>query len=226
MSGEISARALSAMVSAPGIDPRVWIAKAVVTDVGLDPTQGVFVDLLVQPEGVSDTAYLGSSYAGASFGEYESIEIGDTLIVAYPNGDPNAGPVIISRYWNSGDVPPAQIADQADPTTTTKDRVTVVKPGQKWKVFTSANGDGLEFSVGGDGSIILETLGSGKVQLGGRLALQPGVLGDTLTNYLTQLIGVLAGLTLPVSGAVAGPPAGGTIPTLPTITSTKVEIAP
>ncbi len=224
--GTIDARAIAAMASFPGIDPRVWIAKAYVKDIGFDPLQGVFVDLNVQPDGRLETAILGASYAGMNFGEYEGLEVGDTVLVAFPDGDPNSGPVIISRFWNSGDPPPAQVQDQGDPTTATADRVSVIRPGSKWKVFTTAAGDGVEFSVAGDGSIILETLGTGTVKLGGRLALEKSVLGDTLSTYLTQLVATLAALTLPVSGTVAGPPALGTFQPVPNIKSTKVEVAP
>lgn len=54
--------------------------------------------------------------------------------------------------------------------------------------------------------------------------LDAAVLGIPLRTFLNNLLLVLNSLTLPVSGATAGPPTPGTLPTLPTILSGSVEV--
>ena len=54
--------------------------------------------------------------------------------------------------------------------------------------------------------------------------LDVAVLGLPLRTFLNNLLLILNSLTLPVSGATAGPPTPGTFPTLPTILSGSVEI--
>lgn len=54
--------------------------------------------------------------------------------------------------------------------------------------------------------------------------LDVAVLGLPLRTFLNNMLLILNSLTLPVSGATAGPPTPGTFPTLPTILSGSVEV--
>ena len=178
---------LAAAASRPGIDPRVWLTLAIVEDIGFDAEEGIFVDVQFQPDGTKETAYLGLPYAGAEFGLYCPVEIGDTVLVAVPGGDPGNGPIIISRWNNSGDKPSADFQSTADAETASPDMVLRVKPGQKFKVRTSGSSDGVDITVEGDGNVLIQATGSGKVYLGGSDGTEPIALGTTLKNYLSEL---------------------------------------
>jgi hypothetical protein len=123
---------LSKAVQRPGVDPRVWLALASVKELGFDPEHGCFADVYMHPDENVETCYIDTPYAGSvegvGFGDWAGIEVGDTVLVAVPQGDTNTGPLIIGRFWNAGDKPPLQITD--DGTTPTKDRWIIVKPGQ------------------------------------------------------------------------------------------------
>ena len=142
--------AMSAAVSRPGIDPRVWLTLAVVSRVGFDADEGPFADVQYQPGGENETALIGSSYAGNEFGDWGDVAEGDTVLVAQPMGDPGNGPVIICRMWNAGDAPFSEMGDGDTPTT---NRVIRVKPGSKFVVRTSGDGDGIDMRTGGDGIV-------------------------------------------------------------------------
>lgn len=168
--------------SIPGIDPRVWLTLAVVEKVGYDPAGGVFADVTFQPTGEPETAYVAAPYAGNTagigFGAWFPLEVGDTVLVAVPGGDTGAGPVIVARFWNTGDPPPSPAdldwaagALSLDPPS---DVVIRAKPGSSFKIRTAtadldlqveATGD-LKLTNIGTGNITVETLGAGKVKLG------------------------------------------------------------
>lgn len=138
--------ALASAVSRPGVDPRVWITLAVVTELGYDPDEGPFADLQYQPNGDQETALIGSNYAGAEFGDWSSVEIGDTVLVAVPMGDPGNGPTIICRMWNAGDKPFAEMQDADDSEVPTQNRVLRVKPGKKFQLVISGDGARIELA--------------------------------------------------------------------------------
>lgn len=136
----VDIRRLANAVSYPGIDPRIWCSWAVVNQLGFDSKQGIFADVTLVPSGEPETVYIGASYAGGSFGEWEGVSKDDTVLLLFPNGDPNQGGVLVSRTWNGGDLPPAEVQDVLDSTSPTTDRVTVVRPGSDWRVYTSQGG--------------------------------------------------------------------------------------
>jgi hypothetical protein len=102
---------MSALVSRPGIDPRVWLTRAIVTELGFDPANGLFADVQYQPDGDAETCLIGSGYTGNGFGGYCPLKVGDAVIVAVPQGDPAEGPVIIARLWNAADKPPVELSE-------------------------------------------------------------------------------------------------------------------
>ncbi len=174
-------------VSRPGIDPRVWLTLAVVRDVGYDADEGIFVDVQFQPSGTIETCLLGAAYAGAEFGAYFPVNIDDTVLVAVPSGDPSTGPTVIARMWNSGDKPHADFQSEADEEEPTQDVVLRIQPGQKFKIRTSDDGDGVEITVEGNGDIVIQATGDGKVFIGGTEGTEPPGLGTSIKNHFDSL---------------------------------------
>lgn len=186
----VDAARLSNLVARPGIDPRVWLTFATVTELGYDADEGIFADVTYLPTGEQETAFVAASYAGDGFGFWGPLEVGDVVVVSVPNGDPNTGPVIIARLWRAADKPApdfkaAQQQDGAD--VPTADVVLRVKAGQKLVIRTS----------GGDGQVDIQAEGSAPVKLrsGGVVELQdasqPFVRGadyaDALGTFLSAL---------------------------------------
>jgi Type VI secretion system/phage-baseplate injector OB domain len=99
----------------PGVDTRIWCSLAVVngdltTDppgIGIDTAQGIFVSVILLPSQHSDTARLGSSYAGVNVGLLFPISNGDEVLVMAPSGDPDEGLVIAAKLWSASDLQPA-----------------------------------------------------------------------------------------------------------------------
>lgn len=193
---------MSALASRPGIDPRIWLSLAVVEDVAFVEGEGVFVDLRLQPSGEEETAFLGSCYAGNGAGDYCPLNIDDTVLVAMPSGDSGNGPIIIARYNSAADPPAADFEDPDQAGEAARDRVIRMEPGRKLRIRTSGSGDGVDISVEGDGSIICETKGSGKVLLAGRDADQPFVRGDDYASAEASFIDALGALTTAINTAI------------------------
>jgi len=133
VSGSIDAARLAALVSRPGIDPRIWASIGIVTAV-LVETEGVFADVTLVPSQLETTARVASIYAGPGFGLYVPVEIDDEVQVTCPSGDPAEGLVILPRLWSRSDsVPPAAVAHQAD-------LVLVVRDGRNLRIDVSGGG--------------------------------------------------------------------------------------
>lgn len=231
---------LASAASRPGIDPRIWFSCAIVLDVAFDPEHGVFVDLQLQPTGELETAYLGSCYAGNRAGDYCPVKVDDLVLVAFPNGDSGNGPIIIGRFNSAGDPPAADFEDPDNEGEASKDRILRVEAGQKYKIRTSGDGDGIDMSVEGDGDFILETAGQGKIKLQ-RDADQPFMRGndyaDAQDDFLTGLKtfvtaiqnagldpqGGLLGATVVTAAGVFGPKIDTFKSARTTYLSTKVE---
>ena len=92
-------------LSRPGIDPRVWECLAFVTEFNIDE-EGPFVDVLLMPERIPETARVAAEYAGPGFGFYFPIEVDTEVIVTAPNGDPDEGLIVTKRLWSKSDPPP------------------------------------------------------------------------------------------------------------------------
>lgn len=166
----IDAGRLSALASRPGIDSRVWLTLAAVKDVGFDEDEGTFVDVQFMPGGELETCYLGSPYAGDSFGDHCPVNIEDTVLVAVPMGDPAYGPIIIARFNNASDPPHEDFDSQ--------DRVIRAKPGQNVKVVAS-QGATIQIHVE-DGATI--QLGDGTSSLPGPNGVLNGESIDPFTG--------------------------------------------
>lgn len=97
-------------VSYPGIDPRLWISLAVVTELGVDPANGVYADVQLIPSGDLQTCRVGIAYGGPGYGAWFPLAKDDLVVVLFPRGDPAEGPVITSRLWSGSDPPPRELA--------------------------------------------------------------------------------------------------------------------
>jgi len=195
-------------VGGPGIDPRIWLTLATVKECGFDAEEGIFVDIQYQPDGTVETAYLGQPYAGNAFGAHFPLEEGDTVLVAVPMGDPGNGPVIISRWHDSGDPPNAELGDGED---CTRDVVIRVKPDQKFILRTSGAGDAIDLKVEGDGPVNIETAagdvnvkaaGNVNVEAQGNATVKAG--GNASVDGALVNLGATEGLVPLVQGAVNG----------------------
>src|ERR1700690_3179162 len=91
---------LAAAVSRPGIDPRIWVANATVMELGYDANNGLYADVQLQPSGDVETCMLGTPYARPNAGLWFPVSVGDRVLVCFPMGDPNQGPVIFARLWS------------------------------------------------------------------------------------------------------------------------------
>lgn len=179
----------SQLASRPGIDPRVWLAIATVKEVGFDPVEGTFVDLQMLPGGETETAYLGSPYAGNQFGDHCPVSKGDSVLIGIPNGDPAAGPIIICRWNDAADVPHADFDSQ--------DRVIRVEPGKNLRLVVSE---------GATLKILVEK--GATVQIGDELQVPGlnGVLNGEAIDPFTGLTHFLLGNSSLTVAAKKGPP--------------------
>lgn len=183
--------AIASAVSRPGIDPRQWIKLASVEELGFDPLEGVFADLLLLPEGVPDTALVGSTYAGAAFGDWCPLEVGDLVVVAIPDGDSGSGPVVIARCWNAADPPHPDFGDGSEPS---QDRVIRSRTGRAIKLRTSGTG-AMSLVAEGAADAELTSLG-GIVQLGAAVPGQPAADAVALAGLtVAQMQSLAAAIT-------------------------------
>lgn len=162
---------ISEAVSRPGIDPRTWKSLAVVAAVHNDPGHGPFADLVLIPSGARMTARFGAPYAGNGFGAYFPVEVDDEVVVGVPDGDPQAGGVILGRLWSGGDPPPREIIDHPS------DVLVLAKAGQTVRIV-----------VDGAGDAVVAARGSGHVRLGDEAA-DRGVarIEDQVKLHLAEL---------------------------------------
>lgn len=169
----------------PGMDTRNWFCEAVVTAFKLDPEQGAFADVTIFPSLQPETVRVGPFYAGPGFGFYAPLDVDDHVVVAFPDGDPDRGGVIVARMWSAADKPPDLAANNDG------DVCLVVK-----KDVT------LRMQVFGSGNVVLGAE-NGKVLLGDESGTQPvhrkGDHEDVGTLTLT-----LTGTTV-LSGAYVDP---------------------
>lgn len=211
---QIDAGRLSALVERPGIDPRLWVSLAVVQKFHVDATDGPFVDVLLLPSRLGDTARVGAEYAGSGFGLYLPLAVDDEVLVGAPSGSPDEGLVVLRRLWSAADPPPATAADKP------ADLLLQVKEDAHLRI------------VGTGATNVVLQVADGRLKLGAETGLQPAVLGDDLETRLANLeaafnahvhIGVTVGPG--VTGAPQ-PSASPEIPIVdpPAIKAAKVEV--
>lgn len=139
---------MSQALMRPGIDPRVWVSYAVLTDEPVvdvvDGQQGVFCDIVLLPMNMTATARVGAAYAGNGFGLYTPLHKDDEVVVIAPSGDPNEGLVVTQRLWSPSDPPPQAVADNPD------DVTLVVEAGKNLRL--NVQGEGKVYLGGNEGT--------------------------------------------------------------------------
>lgn len=185
---QISAGRLAALASRPGIDPRYNLKLAVVDAVRVDPQEGVFADISFLPLEEPETAMMGVPYAGNGFGFYFPVYEDDIVLVAIPDGDPNSGPIIVSRMWSAADRPFSEMQGTADTDAPgqympSDDVVLRAKPGANTKIIVSA-GANVTITVEGAGNVNLK-VNAGSVNLGSdsHTALEGVVQGQAIDPF-------------------------------------------
>ena len=167
----IDTERLSNAVSRPGIDPRIWVSYAVLTDdpvVDMDPgDQDVIANVMLMPSGTIETARVGSIYAGNGFGLYTPLYKGDEVLVVAPSGDPDQGLVITQRLWSPSDPPPDGL--------NIEDLTLVIQPDKNLRIKTL-----------GGGNVYL-TVDTGKIYLGSLDGTEPAAKGQSLKTYLEAI---------------------------------------
>lgn len=206
----IDAARLAQLASRPGIDPRQWIVKAVVTDVAYDSEHGIFADINFMPDGDIETALVGTAYAGPDFGEYNPLKVDDVVLVAMPLGDPGEGPVIFARLWSATEKPPVEFsAGDSGGETPTNDPTIRIEDGRTLRIVgkQGANrkieldgGATYEISATGGSRVVItadtsiEITGDAKVDIKstGPVAVEsPQVtLGDALSGFPIARVGL------------------------------------
>lgn len=132
---------LGQAMARPGMDPRRWVSLAIVEAVHVDPVEGVFVDVTLLPQRQTETARLGTEYAGNGFGFYAPLQPEDEVLVEAPSGDPDEGLILSRRLWSPSDPPPAEAVSNKE------DVALRVRPGQNIRILVNNGGRAI---VGGD----------------------------------------------------------------------------
>jgi len=206
------------------MDPRSWVSLAVVTEVGFDPDEGIFVDVTTLPAMDKLTARYTNAYAGNGYGLYLPIKVGDEVVVGVPEGDPSHGLVVLGRLYSPSASPPAEFdGNAADGETPTEQLVLIVEQGKTVYV-----------KVSGGGNVEIDCLDNSKVSLGGKtgsVGMEPATLGQQTANALSTLGAYAAGQFAAISVSLLSlvpPPVvpfdPQPAPVLPDVRATKVDV--
>lgn len=186
--------------AAPGQDTRQWVSYGIVNgetppepspvvfdDENGDPIdEGPFVLVTLQPSAIPVMCRIASYVAGNLEGEWYPFVNGDEVLVAIPEGDENASPVIIGRLNQAVDKWPRSVAGND----ATKNAVGFRRMRTPYVVETSSSyiirsaTTGAFLGIKADGSV---TLGGGD---GGNFILSPdavGFQGDKDGNDVVQI---------------------------------------
>ena len=198
---------LSAAVARPGIDPRRWITFARVLDIGFDPDHGLFADVEAMPSRDQLTCLIGSGYAGDDYGEFNAPAIGSVVVVAIPDGDESAGPVIICQLWNGANAkPPQELASSSPvPAEATGDPTRRVQDGRTMRIIAKA-GANIRLEVEGSGKVQVAATGDATIEVTGEKAIivnSPDVRLGTTAGSQVARIGDLVVCSTPAM--MAGP---------------------
>lgn len=204
MARHVDTGRLRSLISGPGIDTRYHIVEAVVDKVTVDPNEGVFCDISILPFEQPETAFLGVPYAGGGFGFYFPVEVDDIVLVAIPDGDPGAGPVIVSRMWSAADKPFTELQGTADPDNPgqynpSSDVVLKTKSGANYKTIVSGGGDA-SIAVSGGGDVEITAAGTSVVKL--QDANQAFVRGNDFDTAIDNYVDAVQSYSVAVGAMV------------------------
>jgi hypothetical protein len=202
--GSMDIARFSRLAKRPGVDPRMWLAVATVTEVAVDPEVGAYAEVeLAMAGGDQETARISSGLAGAGYGLWMPLFVGDLVVIGYPGGEADYGPVLIGRLWGGQLPPPPEtvaatqgarsVETGRDPT---DDVVLRAKDGTSVRAYASGTG-GMTLKVEGSGNVTIEQAGTGNITLkvasgqfcyvGGEAGAQPIPLGNTLQTFLESI---------------------------------------
>lgn len=165
----------------------------VIVDIGFDPDHSIFADVKFLPNGEQETVYVGSNYAGDGYGEWNPLAVNDVVEITYPEGTAEATPVITARIWQAARKPPSQFAGTNEEPT--QDKVLVVKPGQKYRIYVSQGGevdiatDNSSFAVQASAIMAMAQM----VALG-QAGGQPITFGASTLQFLTTFLAMLTAM--------------------------------
>ncbi len=182
--GSIDPNRLAAAMSRPGIDPRVNLCLAIVKKFNVRKGRGVFVDVELHPSQDEETVRMGATYAGNGFGLYAPLHIDDEVLVGFPDGEPDAGGVILARLWSTADPPPQGAVDNI------ADVLLQIEPGQAVRI--QAN-DAL-FEIDANGQIAANPASGQKVVVGATAPTGEAIIHGTTyrSNEDTMLTALAA----------------------------------
>lgn len=177
--GIIDVARLAKAVERPGIDPRPWLSLAAVTAVVCDD-EGPLVDIQLLPDDVSETARVGTLYAGPDYGIFMPLGVGDEVLVAAPQGDPNEGLVVIARLHSASDPPPPDVA--------------------------ASSGTDLVIHAKDGANINITVTGGGKITFGESDATENMVLGQQWKAMMEAFLDAVNAITVPTGVGPSGVP--------------------
>ncbi len=218
---KIDVQRLHKAVQGPGVDPRVWCQYAVIQELGYDPDHGILADVKFLPNGEEETCYVGMDYWGNGFGEYNPLAVGDVVKVEYPSGDPAATPVISDRIPQPPFLPSKFMQDENDTSEPTQDKVIVVKPGQKLRIYVTGDGE-MDIFAGDDQSTFVKVK-DGEILVGDDQA-GPVIPSNWATHPTLGLKKVLSTLATALTTAGVTNTLSADLGTLPTAETTKGKI--
>jgi hypothetical protein len=135
----------------PGMDTRRWFMVGVIKAIRVDAS-GKYADVDVfTPEPRPETVLIGAG-GGQGGGLHLPYSVGDLVVVAFPDGNSDAGGVIVCGFWDPGQPPPDVVVE--NPT----DGAWVARPGRTLRLVATE-----------DGLLILR-VEDGQVRLGDELA--------------------------------------------------------
>lgn len=167
--GSTDTRRIARALSHPGIDPRVWASEAIVKKVNVS-ANGVYLDVLLIPDKLNETARWSTMYSGDGFGLYFPVRVDDTVLVVAPSGEPDYGLVAGPCWWSPAEAVPQDAQDNPN------DALLVMQADRNVRFVTL-----------GAGNLVLDPRGTGKVLLGGETGTSPMLLAallDQLNNHV------------------------------------------
>lgn len=151
---------MGAAVAGPTQDTRVWSAIGVVKgEPFLDPDEGIFAVVEIQPEQYRVCARMSAVYSGDGFGIWTPLRDGEQVVLGLPMGDTFGFPIILGRVPSRDEKPPQEFQN---------DRVLIKGRGGE--------------------HIVLATQGSGEVRVVDPTGPKHGVRWEDLNSALQSYV--------------------------------------
>lgn len=96
-----------------GGDQRIWVGIGIVSKAPtLDPVNGLFATVILQPENIPVTARVACAYSGPEFGVWLPLRKDEQVVVMFPRGDTFDSPIIVGRVPSQDEKPPSEFDNQ------------------------------------------------------------------------------------------------------------------